>query len=128
KAHAQQELHALLGEDPKLDYDFAVASLPMQLNHCPGTVKIYRKPDDSRARVVVSACGGPIAVQNYCDELAGLGAERPSGSLVRFDAPGDQPTDVTVLEATRKRDGNDNAIPRLCVVVDFLGLEEANVS
>jgi hypothetical protein len=122
KAHAQQELQAWLGEDPKLDYDYAVASLPMRLEDGCDPIKIYRAPDPDRARIVVSACGGPIAVQNYCDELAGLGMERPSGSLVRFDAIGEQPIEIKVLEAQSKRNGIDTAKPRFCVAVDFMDL------
>lgn len=97
-------------------------AIPMRLNESVEPVKAFQAPSPERPRIVVSACGGPIAVQNYCDELAGKGMERPSGSLVRFDAIGDHPIDIKVMEARSPRNGIDTAKPRFCVAVDFVDL------
>ncbi|MEZ5511883.1 MAG: metallophosphoesterase [Gammaproteobacteria bacterium] len=111
---------SLDNNSPQVIGDYSVrAALPAPDNG--DMIKSFPQLPADRAPIVVSACGGPIAVQNYCDELAGLGMERPSGSLLRFDEKPGQPT-VKVLAATTQRRPVDTAKPRFCVATEFIDL------
>jgi len=60
--------------------------------------------------MLVSACGGPIAVQNHHEELLGTGLDLPSGSYIKNGEMG-------VFNAT-----NENSKPRFAVALDFMDI------
>ena len=78
-----------------------------------GTVGQF-KPATADCRVIVSACGGPIAVQNHQNELANCALDYPSGSLIRFSG-----NTESAIEVVTPRDTVSTAQPRLAVALDF---------
>jgi len=71
-------------------------------------------------RILVAACGGPIAVQNHENELYNWGMDTPSGNIIKFK--GTEEDKVGILRAT-----NAQAKPRLAVALDYadIFLQEA---
>ena len=63
-------------------------------------------------RILVSACGGPIAINNIKNELARWGLDAPSGSFVKFNG-------TTESELGTQIATTDNAQPRLAVALDY---------
>lgn len=49
------------------------------------SVRPYQGVNPAKAKLIVSASGGPIPKQNYAGELFNWGLERPSGTLVQFN-------------------------------------------
>lgn len=70
----------------------------------------YSNIDSDKTVMLVSACGGPIAVQNHYGELLGCGLDRPSGSYIKNGKMG-------VFKATNK-----TAQPRFAVALDFMDI------
>ncbi|GEM_PF-5292964 len=70
----------------------------------------YTQVDNNQARILISACGGPIAVQNYHGELLGCGLDYPSGSYIKPDKTG--------IYTAR----HPNARPRFAVALDFMDI------
>lgn len=78
----------------------------------PGkSLRPYQSVESRKAKIVVSASGGPIPKQNYRGELFSWGLERPSGTLVRFNG---SEARVTLVESK-----NDQAQPRFAVAWDY---------
>ncbi|PJF33621.1 MAG: hypothetical protein CUN57_01665, partial [Phototrophicales bacterium] len=71
------------------------------------------KPEfPDRCHILVSGCGGPIAVQNFDGELHNWGLDYPSGSAVIFNERGIQTIKRVIPQ-------NPTAKPRLSVALDF---------
>ena len=89
------------------------------IRHNGSTLAKYSGPllDSIQTRTLVSACGGPIAVQNYTGELASTGLDYPSGSIIKFN--GTKEASVGVIRPT---DTVTTAKPRLAVALDFAEL------
>jgi hypothetical protein len=64
------------------------------------------------SRILVSACGGPIAVQNKNKELANWGLDYPSGSYVKFSGTNESGIGLKIPKI-------ETAKPRLAVAFDF---------
>jgi predicted MPP superfamily phosphohydrolase len=76
---------------------------------------IYPKIPADKTRMIVSACGGPIAIQNHDGELFNWGMDTPSGSYIKFS--GSQEKEIGI-----KRSRVTQAKPRLCVALDYADL------
>jgi len=75
----------------------------------------YQYLPKDKPRLIVSACGGPIALQNHEGELFNWGLDRPSGTCIKFD--GSQEKEIRL-----KQSKVHQAMPRLAVALDFADL------
>ena len=76
----------------------------------------FKKKDP---KVLVTASGGPIAIQNQNGELGGWGLDYPSGSYIHFDNSHTHKTMGIKIPETKKV---PQAEPRLAVALDYADL------
>jgi len=87
----------------------------------------YENLDEGAAKIIGTACGGPIAIQNFDKELGNWGLAYPSGSYIYFNASGKE--DEIGIKVSGK-DSIPAAKPRLAVALDFgdvLGREDRKI-
>jgi hypothetical protein len=90
---------------------FEVSARPVNHNNFK-----FENYDKSAAKIIGTACGGPIAIQNFDNELANWGLAYPSGSYIYFNDSGTEDeigikiTDIKKIPAAQ---------PRLAVALDF---------
>lgn len=70
---------------------------------------------NGKTKVIVGACGGPVATQNYAGELAGLGLDAPSGTWVKFGGG----METIGLNRPKKY---PQAKPRFAVALDYFDI------
>ncbi|MFK5914366.1 MAG: metallophosphoesterase [Woeseiaceae bacterium] len=63
-------------------------------------------------RMLVAACGGPIAVQNHNNELFNWGLDYPSGNYIKFS--GEEESEIGIKTPSIKQ-----AQPRMSVALDY---------
>ncbi len=63
-------------------------------------------------RMMVAACGGPIAVQNHDNELFNWGLDYPSGNYIKFNGASESEVGIKIPGVTQ-------AQPRLAVALDY---------
>ena len=80
------------------------------VNTVPLQAQQYKNVDSKQSAMLVSACGGPIAVQNHYGELLGCGLDYPSGSYIKPDQTG--------LYTAKTQ----TAQPRFAVALDFMDI------
>ncbi len=75
-------------------------------------------------KVVVTACGGPIAVQNLNGEMKGHGLESPSGTWINLNE-----NKIGLLKPKTEKNGKTNKAeqfkPRFCVALDYFDILES---
>jgi len=76
--------------------------------------KIFDKYDKNKAKIIISASGGSIPIQNFNHELAGWGLALPSGSYIYFDKASGKELEIGIKTSKVK-----SAKPRLAVSLDF---------
>jgi hypothetical protein len=82
------------------------------------TSKVFDKNtyNPEAAKIIVSASGGSIPVQNYDNELANWGLANPSGSYVYFTPDGkEQEIGIKITDTSKV----PSSKPRLAVALDF---------
>jgi hypothetical protein len=76
---------------------------------------VYNNVSSDRCNILVSGCGGPIAVQNLEGELHHWGLDYPSGSFIQFSEQGVNRIERVIPDLNKV----PTAKPRLSVALDF---------
>jgi hypothetical protein len=76
---------------------------------------VYNNVSNDKCNILVSGCGGPIAVQNLEGELHHWGLDYPSGSFIQFSEQGVNRIERVIPDLNKV----PTAKPRLSVALDF---------